>query len=204
MVGTAIGGAQGDAGQVEHGQHVGVKLLVGQAKADDIKLVGGVARLQAKERDLVAAHNRFKIGPGAVDPFGEQCFAAVDQIIEHHQAEVRTAQFIDIGKGQADFGLNRAIVPGFGDTVEFTAGVAGRFFHLVKHTVEGAGNLFGALQHLFGSLYFALTQHKNRHGSACRGFPLLCNRSIHRSTKAVSYGLGGIRTRIGVFTDCTD
>ena len=52
-----------------------------------------------------------KIGPGAVDALGQQIVAPVDQVVEHHQAQVAAAQLVDVGKGQRDLRLDRGVGP---------------------------------------------------------------------------------------------
>ena len=96
------GCAQRDARQVEHGEDVGVELLVGQAEAEDVEVAERVARFQPVERDAVAAHDGFEVRPGAVDALGQQVGAAVDQVVEDHQAQVAAAQLVDVGEGERD------------------------------------------------------------------------------------------------------
>ncbi len=143
VLGAAVGGAQGEAAKVEHRQHVGIELLVGQAEADDVEVRQWVAGFQPIERDAVAAQVEFKVGPGAEDAFRQQVGAAVDAVIEHLQAEVAAAQLIDVGECQRHLGADAGICPVLGDRVEFAAGVACRLFDLVQHPVEGARDLFG-------------------------------------------------------------
>ncbi len=141
----AIGGAQRDAGQIQHCEHVGIKLFVGQAKADHVKVEQPMTRLQTVQRDGISAHQRFKIWPGAINALGKQIRTFVDQVVEHHQAQIAAAQLINIGKGQGNLATNGGIGPIFDNAVQFTAGVARRLFHFMQHTIQGAGNLFWGL-----------------------------------------------------------
>ena len=136
--GVAVGGAQGQAGQVEHGEDVGIELLVGEREGEDVETGDRVAGLQAEEGDAVAAHHRFEVAPGAIDTLGEQVFALVDEVVEDHEAEVGAAELVDIGEGEGDLAADGRVVPVLGDAVELAAGVAGGLGHFVQDAVEGA------------------------------------------------------------------
>ncbi len=134
IVRAAIGRAQGDAGQVEAVERVGEELLVGQAKADDIEITQGMARLQAEERHRFLAHERFHVHPGRVRAFGQHVRLAVDDVVEQHQAQVGHAEFVGVRKGQGQAHGDR--VPVFGHAVVLAPGVARRLLHRPEDTIE--------------------------------------------------------------------
>ncbi len=153
---AAVGGAQGDASQVEHGEHVGVELLVRQAEADDVEGGQRMARLQAVEGNVLAAHSGLEVGPGAVDALGEQVGPFVDQVVEDHEAQVAAAEFVDIGESKRDLGADGWAGPVFGDTVEFAAGVAGGLLDSMQHAVEAACDLFGVGKHRYPRFFSSI------------------------------------------------
>ena len=101
---AAVAGAQGNAGQVEHGKHVGVELLVGQGEAENVKGCQRVACLQPKERDAIAPQVMLEIRPGTKDALSQEFGPLIDQRIEHLQPQIAASQFVNIWKRQGDFG----------------------------------------------------------------------------------------------------
>ena len=136
--GVAVGGAQGNLRQVEHGEDVGIELLVGEREGEDVEAADRVAGLQPEEGDALAAHHRLEVTPRAVDALGQQVVPFVEQVVEDHQPQVGPTQFIDIGEGEGDLAADGGVVPLFGDAVEFAAGVAGGLGHFVQDAVQGA------------------------------------------------------------------
>lgn len=133
---VAVGGAQGEPGQVEHSQDVGVELLVGKREGEYVELADRVAGLQAEEGDAVPAHHRLEVAPGAVNALGEQVVALVDQVVEHHQAQVGAAELVNVGEGERRLAADGGIVPRLGNAVELAAGVAGGLRHFVQDAVK--------------------------------------------------------------------
>ena len=136
--GVAVFGAQGKAGQVEHGEDVGVELLVGEREGEDVEPVDRVAGFQTEEGDAVAAHHRLEVAPGAVDTLGEQVVVSVDEVVEDHEAEVGATELVDIGEGEGDLAADGGVFPVLWDAVELAAGVAGGLGHFVEDAVKGA------------------------------------------------------------------
>ena len=136
--GVAVFGAQGKAGEVEHGEDVGVELLVGEREGEDVEPADRVAGFEAEEGDGVALHHLLEVAPGAVDALGEQVVALVDEVVEDHEAEVGATELVDIGEGEGDLAADGRIVPVLGDAVELAAGVAGGLGHFVEDAVKGA------------------------------------------------------------------
>ena len=150
--GVAVSGAQGNARQVEHGQDVGIELLVGEREGENVEIADSLAGLQPEEGDAIAAHHRLEVTPRAVDALGQQVVPLVDQVVEDHQPQVGPAQFINIGEGEGDLAADGGIVPLFGDAVEFAAGVAGWLHHFVQDAVQGARNLLRRGKHILSLL----------------------------------------------------
>ena len=57
--------------------------------------------------------------------------AAIDEVVEEHEAKIAATQFVDIGEGERHAHVNGWVVPILDDTVEFTAGIAGRHLDFV-------------------------------------------------------------------------
>ena len=128
---VAVGGAQGKLRQVEHGEDVGIELLVGEREGEDVEPADRMARLQTEEGDAVAAHDLFEVTPRAVDAFGHEVVSLVDQVVQDHEPEVGAAELVDVGKGEGHLAADGGVVPVFGDAVELAAGVAGGLGHFV-------------------------------------------------------------------------
>ena len=62
-------GVEGDAAQIEHGEHVAVGQIVLQGKAEHVELRKRRERLEAIKRQVVAAEQGFHVGKGREGPF---------------------------------------------------------------------------------------------------------------------------------------
>ena len=152
--GVAIGGAQGNLRQVEHGEDIGIELLIGEREGKDVELGGRVACFEPEKGDSIAAHYGLEVAPRTVDALGQEVVPFVDQVVEDHQPQVGPAQFINIGEGEGDLAADGGGVPVFGDAVEFAAGVAGWLHHFVQDAVQGARNLLRRGKHILSLLVF--------------------------------------------------
>lgn len=101
-VATALGGAHGNAPEVEHGKHVGVRQLVLQREADDIEGVERGEGLQRGQRQAGVAQCRLHIEPRSIDAFGIHIGPAVEKIVKDLQPLVRLADLVHVGKGEGE------------------------------------------------------------------------------------------------------
>ncbi len=118
------------ARQVEHVQDVRVRALVAQREADDVELAHGVARLEAPERHALGAHRVFHVGPRREDALGQHALAAVDDVVEDAEPQVRHADVVEVGVGEDDADV--AGVPVLDGRVPLAAGVARGLLHARK------------------------------------------------------------------------
>jgi hypothetical protein len=65
MLGRALGGAQRNAAQLEHGQEIRVRELVLQAEAHDVEVAQRRVALERHERQPRARNNASRSGHGA-------------------------------------------------------------------------------------------------------------------------------------------
>ena len=92
--------AQGQAGQIQHVEHVGVGHLVAQGEADEIKVGDGVAALQAVEGDALPAHLRLHVQPGGKHPLAPHPLHLVHHTVEDAHAQVGHTDLIGVGEAQ--------------------------------------------------------------------------------------------------------
>ena len=121
IAGVPVGRAHRQPGQIEQVEGVGVELLIRQADGQHIKVTDGMFGFQGEEREFLLTHGRFHILPGAVDALGQQIFMLVDDIVHDHQAQVRHAQIVNIGKSEGNFIIDFG--PPFNHLVVFATGV---------------------------------------------------------------------------------
>ena len=160
MASVPLGGPHRQACQVEHVQQVGKELLVGQAKADDVKVGQRPPALQAEQPQAGGPHGRLHVHPGGKDPLGQHPLGAVEPVVEDGQPMVGHAQIIDVGKGQRPADV--VGVPVLDDAIPFAARVAGRLAHLRQDLFQ---RLFHGLNSTcpvrFRTLYHNWVVHKN-------------------------------------------
>ena len=151
---VALFGAQGHPRQVQHVEHVGIKLLVGDADRQDVEILHGVLAFQPVKRQPLAAHHRFHIHPGRKDAVGENVRLVVEQPVEDHPAQIGHRQIVDIGKGHHH--TQRDGVPVFAHAVVFPAHVARGLLHGKEHALQCPFDLLRCgkpcLQHCPGNL----------------------------------------------------
>src|SRR5207302_3697497 len=102
MVERAILAVQWNAAQVEHGEDIGVTNLVLQAEADQVEIAQWRERLQAAQRQAMAAQLPFEIEPGGKGPLARPLRIVVHDAVEHLQAVVAHAERVGVRKGQAE------------------------------------------------------------------------------------------------------
>src|SRR5690606_24447028 len=125
VAGVTIFAAHGHPGQVQHVQHVGVELLVGQADAQHVEVANGVFGLQRGEGYAPLAHHLFHVGPRREDALGQQVAVRVDDVVERHQPQVGHADVVDVGEGQGNAEID--LVPILDYLVILAPSVATRF-----------------------------------------------------------------------------
>ena len=130
-----VGGAEGNAGEVEHVQDVGVTELVGDVERQHVAGRKGRVGLQgAKGRALFAQQRGGFVG-GGEDPLGGEPLHAVDGFVEDAPAHVGHADLVHIGKGQGDAGPDAGRV--LGRAAPFRAQVLGGFLQVGDEFTHG-------------------------------------------------------------------
>ena len=126
----AIGALDGNAGQIQHLQHVGVAALVAHGEPEDVEVAQRAARLPAEQREVVLAHGVGHVGQRREAAVAEVRGVVVDQFVQQPHRQVGHADLVGVGKaqGQARLGrvpvllarvvLARQVLGGFGDAIE--------------------------------------------------------------------------------------
>jgi hypothetical protein len=130
----ALGGAQWNAHQIEHRQHVDKRDLVLQREADHVEGRQRRKGLQAVERHLVFAELLFHVGPGREDALAGPIVAGVHQRVEHLQPVVAHADGVGVGEGEAEFSPHITMV--LADHVQLAAQILGRRLHLRQQPAD--------------------------------------------------------------------
>ena len=95
-------GAQRDAAELEHGEQVRVGELVLQAEADDVEVARAARWLSSETSGRPRrAQQRLHVEPRRVDALGGDVGAAVQDVVEDLQPEVRLRDLVDLGKARA-------------------------------------------------------------------------------------------------------
>ena len=92
--------AQGQPGQVQHIEHIGVGQFIAQGKADYVKPRDGVAALQPVEGKPFSAHLGLHIPPGGKDPLTPDALLLIHQSIQDAYTQVGHADLIRIRKAE--------------------------------------------------------------------------------------------------------
>ena len=127
---TAVGAAERDAAQVEHGQDVRVRELELKREPDYVEVREGSPALERHQRQPPGGELGLKVDPRRVATLGQRARVVVEDLVEDAIAQVAHADVVDIGKGQADAGLHGA--PVLAAAAVLTAGVAGGLLDLLQ------------------------------------------------------------------------
>jgi len=132
---VAVGTVDGESGQIEKLEGVGVELLVGDADGEDVETGDRPVAFECVERDAGPAHLRDHIRCGKVGAFGQDVGPAVEGVVKDGQREVGHPQVVYIGEGQTD--ANVSSIPRLVNSVVFTAYVAPWFPDAVQERFDG-------------------------------------------------------------------
>ena len=115
--------AQGQAGQIQHVEHIGVGHLIAQGKTDEIEVGDGVSALQAVEGDPLPAHLLLHIAPGGEHPLAPHPLHLIHQPVENPHAQIGHADLIGIRKTECVAHIHGAAV--LDHRVVLPAGISG-------------------------------------------------------------------------------
>ena len=138
---VTVFGIKRDAGQIQHGQNVGIGQLVLQGEAHCVKGGERVLALHGVERQAKAFHLSLHIQPWHESALTPPVFAAVEQLIENLFTEEGHAHLIGVRKAEckADIHFFFVLIYTAGFSAGITAGLlypSQRFFQFwIKHRV---------------------------------------------------------------------
>ncbi len=130
----ALGGAHGNAAQLEHIENIGKGQFILQRKAEDVQLRNAVSALQSIERNARAAHFLLHINPRRKDTLAPDAVLCIEQTVQNPAAEMRHADLVGIGKAHAEAQVDAVRV--LDNTAPFAADIAGRLLHARKYSFE--------------------------------------------------------------------
>ena len=129
-----VGGAQGQPRQIQHIQHIAVRHLIAQGKADDVEVGNGVAALQTVEQQPLPAHLVLHVPPGGIAALAPEAVHLVHQAVQDPAAQVGHTDLIGVRKAQGISGVHRP--PILYNGVIFSPRVAGRLLHLRQDMLQ--------------------------------------------------------------------
>ena len=115
--------AQGQAGQIQHVEHVGVGHLIAQGKADEVEIRDGVPAFQTIEQDTLPAHFLLHVPPGGEHPLTPYPFHLIHHTVENAHAQIGHTDLIGVRKAERIAHIHGA--PVLHHRVVFPAGIAG-------------------------------------------------------------------------------
>ena len=118
---------EGDPGEGEHIQHVGVAQLVLHGERHDIEVTDGIAAVEGEERHGPGAHFVLHVGPGRVDPLAPDPVHLVQDAAEDPHAEIRHADLVAVREAERHPEIHRGQVLHHG--AHFPTGVPSRLRH---------------------------------------------------------------------------
>ena len=119
-----VGRPQGDAREVQHGQHVRGEHLVGEREADDIEVADGGATLPAEQGNRFLAHDGLGVDLRTVGPVAGHAREAVEPVIEQLATQMADADRVGVRKHHRDSDLGGVDIVAAG--VGFQADVLAR------------------------------------------------------------------------------
>ena len=149
---------EGDVGQVQHIQHVGVGHLVAQGEAHKIELLQAVAALQSVEGDVRLAHLLLHVPPGGEGALAPDAVRFVHGAVEDAQSQVGHANFVSVREAHGEAHVHRGLV--LDDLVVFPAGVASGFLYAQQNAlslcVNHDGSSYRAVYSSHGTAFFQM------------------------------------------------
>ena len=145
---------KGHPAQVENREQVGRTEVVLQCEPKDVEVGQGSCRLQARQRQPLMTQAVFHVASGGEYPFAGPVGQGVHRGVKHLEAVVAHADFVAVGKGQAELAPELAAVLHYG--VELSAHILGGRLDPREHA---AGDF--KLQRVVG--------HRGRAGGGSRG-----------------------------------
>ena len=133
----AVEAADGDAGEVEHLEDVGVGEFVGEGEAEGVEVAQAAAVFEREERLAVGAEAVGHVGPGGVAALGEGVGRVVEDVVEDGESAVGLADVVEVGVDQGP--ADGAFVPVALDHVPLAADVAGGFGDAAQEWVDVNG-----------------------------------------------------------------
>ena len=122
-----VGGAQGQPGQIQHVEHVGVGHLIAQGEADDVEIRDGISALQTVEGKAFPAHLLLHVSPGGEHPLAPHPGQLIHQPVENPHPQIGHADLIGIGKAHGDPRIYLLGV--LHHCVVLSTGIPGRLLH---------------------------------------------------------------------------
>ena len=122
-----LAAVQGNPGQVQHIDDIGVAHFVADGEGDHIKIPNGILTLQGPEGELVLAHGILHISPGSEDALTPHALHFVHNAVKNAHTQVGHTQLIGIG--EAIRNAHVYFLQGLDHLVVFTANVACRLLH---------------------------------------------------------------------------
>gem|GEM_PF-5373661 len=102
VVRPAIGAPEGNAPQLQHGEHVGEGQLVLQREPHDGEVAEGPPGLQADEGQLPGAQLGFQVRPSGEHAFDADARLAPQDVVEDVEAQEAHPDLVGVGKSQRD------------------------------------------------------------------------------------------------------
>ncbi len=110
VVGTPIGGMQGNLGQIEQIDDVGVDELGRKIESHDIEVAGRNVLLHAEERHAGRPHGRLHVHPGRVGALGYRIGPLVEDLVEDLQPLVGEPDLVRVGVKEHPGDLARTVL----------------------------------------------------------------------------------------------
>ena len=117
----------GNLGQIQHLEHIGVTHFILQRDSQKIELFHRILRFQRKQRDMLLSHDSIQIYPWRIDSLAPYIPHGIEHIVQDLDPKMRHADFIHIRKthGKAHRHFGRI----FHDRVIFAAYIPDRLFY---------------------------------------------------------------------------
>ena len=134
VAGTALGRVQGNAGQVDEVDHVGVDELGREVEGEHVEGGGREMLLDAEERHPRRPHRLLQIDPRGVGALGHGVGPLVEDLVEDLESLVRQADLVGVGVEQEPGHLARPVLGV--DRALLATDVARRLGHLRQQPLE--------------------------------------------------------------------
>ena len=120
--------AQGQTGQVQHVEHIGIGHLIAQREAHYVKFRDGVSALQTVEQQPLPAQLLFHVPPGGEAALTPDVLPLIHHSVENAAAQVGHTDLIGVGKTEGKADAHLALV--FDNGVVLSAGIPGRLLYI--------------------------------------------------------------------------